>query len=55
MILECKNFLALTEFYGLAYAGIGKVVGDAFPIRLVREPFPDLGQMVLTISIVNVG
>ena len=36
------------------HAGIGKMIGHVFPIRFVREPLPDLRQIVLTSGIVDV-
>src|SRR6266851_4603239 len=43
------------DFNGLPYAGIGEVLFHSLAIRLVRQLLPNLGQIVLTIGIVNVG
>ena len=43
------------DFNGLPYAGIRKVLFHSLAIRLVRQLFPNLGEVVLTIGIVNVG
>ena len=43
------------DLYRLADTGIRKMVGDAFPIRFVRQPFANLRQIVLTIGIMDVG
>ena len=40
--------------YGLTVTGIGQVLGNPFPIRFGGEPFPELGQMGLTLGLVPV-
>ena len=41
--------------YRLADTGIGEMVSHVFAVRFVCESFADLGEIVLTIGIVNVG
>ena len=43
------------DFNRFTDTGIGKMVGDLFAIRFVRQPLPNFGEMVLTLGIVNVG
>src|SRR5262245_57585025 len=43
------------DFNGLTDTGIVEMLGYVFSVGFVRQPFADLGQIVLTIGIVNVG
>ena len=36
-------------------ADVGEALGDAFPIALISDLFPDLGKVVLTVRVLNVG
>jgi len=43
------------DFHALLDGRIGKALGDADTIGFVGELFPDLGQVILTVGIVDVG
>jgi len=38
-----------------AYGGIGEVIGDSLPVRLEGDLFPELGEVVLAVGVLDVG
>ena len=43
------------DFDRLANTGIGEMLGHIFAVGFVGPPFADLGQIVLTIGVMDVG